>query len=111
MQFTTIPVLPMVNKKETIMFYESRLGFIVQDQGSYLVMKKGGAAIHFFMCSDKYLCANSRCVIKVSNIQDLYSDLCAADIIVLEGRLEDKPGGRKGFTITDNNGNTLEFEE
>jgi hypothetical protein len=111
MHFTTIPVLPMVNKKETILFYESRLGFISQDQGNYLVMKKGTAEIHFFTHTDKYLCANSRCVIKVSNIQDLYSDLCAEDIIELEGRLKDQHGGIKRFTITDNNGNTLQFEE
>jgi hypothetical protein len=101
----------MINKKETIMFYESRLGFITQDQGSYLVLKRGEAAIHFFICTDKYLCDNSRCLIKVSNIQDLYSDFCAEDIIELKGQLEDRPGGRKGFTIIDNNGNTLQFEE
>ena len=111
MHITPIPVLPMVNKKETILFYESRLGFIAQDQGNYLVMKKDAAEIHFFICADKYLCANSRCVIKVSNIQDLYSDLCAVDIIELEGRLKDQPGGIKRFIITDNNGNTLQFEE
>lgn len=111
MHITTIPVLPMVNKKETIMFYESRLGFIAHDRGNYLLMKKGAAEIHFYLCADKYLCASSRCVIKVSNIQDLYSDLCAVEIIEFEGRLKDQPGGIKQFTITDNNGNTLQFEE
>lgn len=111
MPFSTIPVLPMLNKKATIMFYESRLGFTVEDYGSYLAMQKEGASIHFFICADKYLCASSRCLIKVSNIEDLYSDLCAEDIVEIKGRLKDRHGGRKGFTIIDNNGNTLQFEE
>lgn len=106
-----IPVLPALNIKETIMFYENKLGFTAHNQGGYVVMKKDAVEIHFFLCTDKYLCENSRCYIKVTDIECLYSDLSAADIITLKGQLKDAPGGLKEFCIKDNNGNLLRFGE
>jgi hypothetical protein len=104
-----IPVLPAINIKETIMFYESKLGFTAFDQGGYVIMKKGEAELHFFQCNDKKLCENSCCYIKVSDIECLYTDLSKLEIITLNGKLEDKPGGIKAFSIRDNNGNLLKF--
>ena len=106
-----IPVLPAINIQDTIMFYESKLGFTAIDQGGYAVMKKNGVELHFFLCSDKKLCENSCCYIKVSDIECLYSDLSAVDIVSLKGKLEDKPRGIKEFSVRDNNGNLLKFAE
>ena len=107
----TIPVLPAINIKETIMFYESKLGFTSFDQGGYVIMKKGEAELHFFLCYDKKLCENSCCYIKVSDIECLYTDLSALDMVTLNGALKDKPGGIKEFSVRDNNGNLLKFAE
>jgi hypothetical protein len=106
-----IPVLPMLNTKETIKFYEYYFGFTVIDQGGYLLMQKDDIQLHFFLCTDEYLCRNSRCYIVVKNIEDLYSDCCALDIIYLKDRLKNTSGGNKEFCIYDNNGNTLRFAE
>jgi hypothetical protein len=35
--------------------------------------------------------------------------LSKLEIITLNGKLEDKPGGIKAFSIRDNNGNLLKF--
>ncbi len=106
-----IPVLPAINIQDTIMFYESKLGFRAFDQGGYIIMKKDNTELHFFLCTDKKLCENSCCYIKVSDIECLYADLSALDIITLHGKLEDKPRGIKEFSIRDNNGNLLKFAE
>ena len=107
----TIPVLPMLNTKETIKFYEINFEFSIVDLGGYLTMEKDGLQLHFYLCADKYLCANARCYISVNNIEDLYIELCGREIIQLKGKLEDKPSGKKEFTVWDNNGNTLRFVE
>lgn len=106
-----IPVLPAINIEETIMFYETKLGFTAVDKGGYAILKKGKTELHFFLCTDKTLCQNSVCYIKVSDIECLYIELSAFNLINLNGRLEDKPRGMKEFSIRDNNGNLLRFTE
>jgi hypothetical protein len=107
----TIPVLPATNIKETIMFYESKLGFTAFDLGGYVVMKKDDAELHFFLCTDRYLCENSLSYIRVSNIEDLYIELSALNIILPNGKLANKNRGLKEFCVRDNNGNLLRFAE
>jgi predicted enzyme related to lactoylglutathione lyase len=106
-----IPVLPAINIEETIMFYETKLGFRATDKGGYAILKKGNSELHFFLCTDKNLCQNAVCYIKVSDIESLYIELSAFNLISLTGRLEDKPRGMKEFSIRDNNGNLLRFTE
>ena len=107
----TVPILPAININETIMFYESKLGFKALNKGGYIIMKKDKVELHFFLATDKYLCQNSCCYIKVNDVQCLYAELSALDIIELKGKLTDKPGGIKEFSIRDNNGNLLRFAE
>jgi len=107
----TIPVLPAVNINETIMFYESKLGFTAFDHGGYVVMKKDDAELHFFFCADRYICENSCSYIRVSNIEDFYIELSAFNIIHPNGKLANKAWGMKEFCVLDNNGNLLRFAE
>lgn len=104
-----IPVLPAINIKATIMFYENVLGFSGIDQGAGAVLKKGAVELHFFLCSDKQLCENSSCYIRVADVQCIYTDIAARGIIYPENKLQDLPGGKKGFTLKDNNGILLRF--
>ena len=106
-----IPVLPAINIEDTIMFYESKLGFKAFDQGGYVIMKKNNIELHFFLSTDKNLCENSCCYIKVSDIECLYTDLSALGIVNLKGKLQDNPRGIKEFSIRDNNGNLLKFSK
>lgn len=104
-----IPVLPAINIRDTIMFYESKLGFTAIDQGGYVIMKKNNIELHFFLCSDKKLCENSCCYIKVSDIECWYTKLTALNIVTLNGQLQQNNRGIKEFSIRDNNGNLLKF--
>jgi len=106
-----IPVLPAINIEDTIMFYKSKLGFTTFDQGGYVIMKKNDIELHFFLCTDKKLCENSCCYLKVSDIECLYTDLSASGIVSIKGRLQDNSRGVKEFSVRDNNGNLLKFAE
>ena len=107
----TIPVLPMLNTKETIKFYETTLGFTTIDLGGYLLMEKEGIQLHFFLCADEYLCSNTNCYIVVNNIEDMYIELCAQEMIPFRNKLSGDQWGKKEFSVVDNNGNTLRFVE
>lgn len=104
-----IPVLPAINIRDTIMFYESKLGFTAIDEGSYVIMKKNNIELHFFLCNDKKLCENSSCYIKVSDIEYWFTKLTALNIVTLNGKLQQNHRGVKEFSIRDNNGNLLKF--
>ena len=106
-----VPVLPAINIRETIFFYETNLGFTATNHGTYVTMENGDIQLHFFECANKYLCENSGCYIYVNNIEDLYAHLSVLDLIHPNGKLEEKPGGRKEFCVIDNNGNLLRFGE
>ena len=107
----TVPVLPALDLDATILFYESKLGFSSFNHGDYVTMEKDGARIHFFQCKDKYICENSGCYIYVKNIEDLYVQLSALDIIHPNGKLSGKAWGMREFCVLDNNGNLLRFGE
>ncbi len=104
-----IPVLPTYNINETIMFYKGILGFDGVNQGTFTILKKDGAELLFNLCADKKQCENIQCCIKVSDIQCLYSEIAARGIIYPENKLIDLPGGKKSFTLKDNNGILLLF--
>jgi len=106
-----VPVLPALSIKETMLFYETKLGFSGHDHGGYATMENNGTRLHFFECKDKYLCENSGCYIYTDNIEDLYARLSAFDIIHPDGKLESKAWGIKEFCVVDNNGNLLRFGE
>ena len=107
----TVPVLPALNIPETILFYESKLGFVAFNHGDYITMEKDGARLQFFQCNDKYICENSGCYIYVKNIEDLYAQLSVQDIIHPNGKLSGKAWGMREFCVLDNNGNLLRFGE
>ena len=111
MKQLAIPVLPALNLPETIMFYQTKLGFTTVDHSAYLTMENEGVRLHFFKCNDKYLCENSGCYIQVNNIEDLYAKLSGLDIIHPNGKLTTRAWGMKEFCVVDNNGNLLRFGE
>ena len=91
------------------MFYENVLGFTGFDQGSGAVLKKGPVEIHFFLSSDAQICKSASCYFRVADVQCIYTDIAARGIIYPENKLQDLPGGKKGFTLKDNNGILLRF--
>jgi hypothetical protein len=106
-----VPVLPAIDIRDTIFFYETKLGFLATNYGVYAIMTKGDIQLHFFECRDPELCKNPGCYIYVNNIEDLYAKLSVLDIIHPNGKLEERSWGMKEFSVTDNNGNVLRFGE
>jgi hypothetical protein len=106
---TAIPVLPTLHIKNTILFYENTLGFTATDIGGYAIIKKGNVELHFFLCADEYLCNNTTCLIKVADVQCLFAEMVAIDMVLPENGLKEKFGRKLEFSIKDNNGVTLRF--
>lgn len=106
-----IPVLPVLNIRDSIDFYQIRLGFTGTSYGNYAILKKGAVEIHLNMSDPKKKFESHCCLISVSNVQDLYAELSARDLVLPDGQLATKAWGIKEFSIRDNSGNVLRFAE
>jgi uncharacterized glyoxalase superfamily protein PhnB len=106
-----IPVLPAADIRETLDFYEAKLGFTGTNYGSYGILKLKTIEIHLVMKTLRTSNVLSGCLIMVENIEDFYTAICAKGLIDLKNKLADKPWGTKEFTITDNNNNLIRFGE
>lgn len=104
-----VPLLPSLNIRETIDFYEAKLGFVATNYGNYAILKYKNTEIHLVMTSEKINTQRAACLIMVDNIEDLYTTLSAKGLVHLKGKLTDKPWGHKEFTIIDNNNNLIRF--
>lgn len=91
------------------MFYENVLGFTSFEYGPYAIIKKGDVELYFELCTDKQRCENTSCYIKVTDVQCLYAEMAAKGIIYPDNKLLNLPGGKKEFTLKDNNGILLRF--
>ena len=106
-----IPLLPAINLRATIDFYETRLGFRGLNMGSYAVLKYGNAEIHFFLVINAAEFHPASCLIYTDNIEDLYTMFAAKDMLYPKGQIKDIRFGRKEFSIKDNNGNVIRFSK
>jgi len=105
------PILPTTNIDATEMFYKSKLNFETLRKADWLVVFNTNIEIHFYKTSDRYLCEQTSFFIFVNNIQDLFSQLSAKDIILPEGGLNNNQWGRMEFEVIDNNGIRLRYVE
>ena len=107
-----IAVFPSANIPESIAFYE-RMGFALQftngDPIDYASVKRGEAEIHFFPCDDRKIAEWTGCRIGVEDIDGLFKEFSALDIIHPNAPLADKPWGLREFAIIDNAGCLITF--
>ncbi len=103
------PILCAINISNTIEFYKSKLGFTAINFGNYAIVQFGYTEIHFIMIDNKKKFEKGSCYIFTDNIEDLYADLSAKELIYPKGQLIAKPRGYKEFSILDNNGNSIFF--
>jgi hypothetical protein len=104
-----IPLLPALNIRETMDFYEARLGFTGTHYGDYAVLNYKSIEIHLFMTNEKPKVGSSGCLIMVDNIEDLYTALSAKGLVEIKGKLANKKAYLKEFSIRDNNNNIIRF--
>jgi hypothetical protein len=106
-----IPLLPALNMRATIDFYETRLGFTGTNMGSNAIVKCGAAEIHFFLVMDASKFSAGSCLIYTDNVEDLYTIFSAKDMLYPKGQIKEPKFGRREFSIQDNNGNVIRFSK
>lgn len=106
-----IPVMASLNIKKTVDFYQTKLGFdrIGYLDENYAVIGRDNFVLHFWKCNNKMIPENTSCYVDVEDIDTLYEELSAFNVIHPNGKLEDKPYGMREFAILDNDGNLIKF--
>ena len=109
MLLKAVPVLPAVNMRESVDFYTCKMGFTGINMGSYAVMKCRDTEIHLSMASAKQPFQAAGCYIITDDIECLFADFSARDLVYPKGQLVSKARGIREFSIKDNNGNLIRF--
>ena len=106
-----VPVLAFLDIFKTVAFYKEKLGFNKQGfvDDNYAVIARDNVELHFWKCDDRIHPENTSCYIYVEDVDSLYEELKAKDVIHPNGLLEDKPWGTREFAVLDDDGNMLKF--
>ena len=108
---SAIPILAFLDLNESISFYR-KIGFNCNDKWKeYLMCSRDNIEIHLWKCNDENIPKNTGCYVRVNEIEILYAEFSALNIIHPHGKLEEKPWGLKQFSILDNSGNIIHFGE
>ena len=109
---SAVPKMAASNISNAIEFYEQKLGFTklfaLDDYGS---VQRGAVEIHFWLCDDRHIAENTACLIQAENIEILYEECKATDIVHPNGLLATQPWGKKDFSVLDLDGNLITFFE
>ncbi|PYB73269.1 MULTISPECIES: glyoxalase [Rhizobium] len=104
-----VPILPSLNFSETRNFYVGSLGFedVGLDGLDYLVVRRGGMELHFWLSDDPVQCQNSSVFFRAHAPIEIYRDFCDRGIEAI--RPSETCGGEMRFHIRDPHGNLLMF--
>ncbi|MEP0709835.1 MAG: VOC family protein [Parvibaculum sp.] len=114
-QAIAIPVLASLDLQQSKSFYEEKLGFRAELFGDYMIAKRDGMEIHFWLANDRVYPESTSCYIRGRQVPALYEELSKKDIGVnpIDGeRISDfttRPWGMKEFYVWDCHGNLLKF--
>ena len=106
-----IPVLASLDISKTVQFYKEKLGFDRQGylDENYAIIARDKFVVHFWKCDNKIHPENTSCYVDVEDIDTLYNELKAQNVIHPDGHIENKPYGMREFSILDNDGNLIRF--
>jgi hypothetical protein len=106
---SAIPILAFLDQTKTVAFYE-QLGFSCNSNWpDYLMCVRDNIEIHLWKCNDESIPKNTGCYIRVNEIDNLYKEFDALNIIHPNGKLENRPWKIRQFSILDNSGNIIHF--
>lgn len=106
---SAIPILAFLDQEATIDFYQ-KIGFTCNaNWDGYLMFRRDQISIHLWKCNDENIPKNTGCYVNVNEIDELYKEFGALNIIHPNGKLENKPWEMRQFSILDNSGNILHF--
>lgn len=109
---STAPILLTTNLERTLEFYVNQLGFSESFRyDNYASVTRDGASIHLSVFPDSEMAQNTGCYIYVQNIDALYDEYLAQQVVHPNGHLEDKYWGVREFTVLGIDGNLLRFGE
>ena len=107
-----IPVLPVGSIEETLVFFESKLGFRRHiDSDDYAGVERDGLQIHFWLCADPELPKRSSCRLNVAGIDAFYEGCLRAGVVAEGDAPTEKAWGFREFTVVDPSGNLVVFAE
>lgn len=107
-----VPILPSLNFSETRNFYVGALGFddVGCDDLDYLVVRRGGMELHFWLSDDPLQCQNSSVFFRAEALGEMYRDFCDRGIeAILSSDNSETCGDTIQFHIRDPHGNLLLF--
>jgi uncharacterized glyoxalase superfamily protein PhnB len=108
----TAPELPVSNLKESIEYYEQKLGFRVamkMSGGNYAILERDDVAIHLFQDHPR---SSSPVGIHIftEDLEALHAELQEHGARISQGILR-KPWGNRDFRVKDDFGNEIKFTE
>ena len=108
-QRTIAPILPVLDLKRAVEFYENVLDFkaIVFEEQNYVLLDRGNYCIHLYLTDDKYLRENSSCYLYAQDVDGLYNRIVSKGADYTRGAPQDKPWGMREFYVIDTEGNLL----
>lgn len=77
----------------------------------YAVIGRDHIEIHFWRCNNKMIPKNTSCYIHVQEVDLLYKEMKASDVVHPNGPLTDQPWGMREFAVLDGDGNMIKFGE
>jgi catechol 2,3-dioxygenase-like lactoylglutathione lyase family enzyme len=105
-----LPVLPSLDIAETLAFYRDKLGFseIVYHDDRYLILRRDGMELHFWLAEDRSLCENTSVYLRGGGIAALYQEYSKVGLERLS-EMSVRAWNMEEFYIHDPHGNLLRF--
>ena len=128
----TIPALPVHDAAASVEFYRDKLGFdVLHRDGGFAVLARDDAVLHLWEASDEtwrereslerpvrsgaesFIAGTASCRIDTAGVDDLYSELSAADVLhsVSRDGVSETDFGTREFATLDLDGNLVTFFE
>lgn len=105
-----LPVLPSLNISETRDFYGAKLGLeeVVYEDPSYLILRRPGIELHFWLTDNRTLCENTSVYIRGGSIDQLHSEFSRRGAERLS-EMAVRAWDMEEFYVHDPHGNLLRF--
>ena len=112
MLVSAVPVLQSLNIKDTVEFYEKKLGFSkLHQEDGFAIMFRDEVYLNFTGTTDKYLPENTACRIRATDVESLWNEFQPKGVTHPNAPLETTDYGTKEFGVIDVSGNLITFFE
>lgn len=109
------PLVPASDLETAIAFYRDTLGFELRyrdaEPATFAIVGRDDAVLNLIHSDDRQLAEWTSLRIKVDDIDGLYQQYRAQDIIHPNGSLADKPWGQREFAVIDPSGVCITFHQ